>query len=203
MENLVKNNQDLLTRTLIYCKFLSCFIIYFIIALLIESIPCPQWITQIDDTIPFIWWMIIPYYYYYIILVFPLLFIDNLSKLASLTKALIETSLLCYVIYIIWPISSSNVLNTVSHNPLDFLHNFITFDFLHQNAFPSMHVSVTTTIALSITKERKTLKYQMFISIILIFFATFLIKQHYLIDSISGLLIGLIGYIRYKNLVRI
>ena len=51
--------------------------------------------------------------------------------------------------------------------------------------------------------KKKTLKYQMFISIILIFFATFLIKQHYLIDSISGLLVGLIGYYRYKNLVRI
>ena len=200
MEYLFKKNNDLLTRTLIYSKFLVCFTAYFIIAFFIESIPCPQWITQIDRKIPFVWWMIIPYYYYYIILIFPLLLIDDLSKLNSLTKALIETSFLCYIIYIIWPISSSEVLNTITSNPLNILHNFITFDFLHQNAFPSMHVSVTTTIALSIILERKKLKYLMTLSIILIFFATFLIKQHYLIDSISGLLIGFIGFYRYKNL---
>ena len=71
MEYLDKNNKDLLTRITTYCKFLVFFLGYFIIAYFIESIPCPKWISKIDDNIPFIWWMIIPYYYYYIILLFP------------------------------------------------------------------------------------------------------------------------------------
>ena len=203
MEYLDKNNKDLLTRITIYCMFLISFSGYFFIAYFIESIPCPKWISNIDENIPFIWWMIIPYYFYYIMLLLPPALIKNIFKINLLTKALIETSIFCYIIYILWPISSTDVLINVSHNPLFFLHNFITFDFLHQNAFPSMHVSITTTIALAIINENKKLKYQMYLSIILIFFATFLIKQHYLVDSISGLIIGYVGFLRYQKLLRI
>ena len=203
MEYLDKNNKDLLTRITTYCKFLVFFLGYFIIAYFIESIPCPKWISKIDDNIPFIWWMIIPYYYYYIILLFPPFLIRDLFKIKQLTRSLIETSIFCYIVYILWPISSSEVLNNVSQNPLYFLHNFITFDFLHQNAFPSMHVSITATIGFAIIHENRNLKYQMILSIILIFLATFLIKQHYLIDSIAGLILGYAGFLRYKKLIKI
>ena len=80
------------------------------------------------------------------------------------------------------------------------MHDFITFEFLYQNALPSMHVSVTTTIGLSITKYQTKYKNLMSIVILGIFLATFLIKQHYLVDSITGLILGYIAFIRYKYL---
>tara|TARA_Y100001968_G_scaffold188654_1_gene172983 strand:- start:379 stop:912 length:534 start_codon:yes stop_codon:yes gene_type:complete len=177
--------------------------VYFLIALLIETIPCPNWISNIDKYIPFIWWMIIPYYSYYILLIVPPFLIQDIEKIKLLTKTLIEMSIFCYIIYIIWPISSSNVLASVSSNPLDFLHEFITFKFLDQNALPSMHVSVTTTIGLAISKYKIKYKNLMLMMILGIFLATFLIKQHYLIDSITGLILGYIAFTRYKYLANI
>jgi hypothetical protein len=199
----MKNYTNLYKRISIFSLFWFFFSGYFIIALLVESIPCPKWITSIDEKIPFIWWMIIPYYSYYILLIMPPFVIKKINFIKLLTRTLIEISILCYIIYIFWPISSSSALESVNPNPLDFLHNFITFNFLHQNALPSMHVTVTVIIALAITKYENKLRNLMLIIILAIFLATFLIKQHYLMDSISGLLLGYIGFMRYKYLTNI
>ncbi len=196
----MKINSNLFKRISIFSLFWFSFFGYFIIAILIESIPCPNWISNIDKHIPFIWWMIIPYYSYYILLILPPFIIKDENKIKLLTKTLIETAIFCYVIYIIWPISSSNVLEQITPNSVSFLHNFITFEFLYQNALPSMHVSVTTTIGLAISKYQIKYKNLMLIMILGIFLATFLIKQHYLLDSITGLILGYIAFIRYKYL---
>ena len=113
---------------------------------------------------------------------------------------LIQASMFCFIIYLIWPISSSNILSLVEKNPLFYFHSLITFDYLHQNAFPSMHVSVSTIIALAILHYNNKYKNLLLFMIASIFLATFLIKQHYLIDSIAGLIIGYLGFIKYKKL---
>ena len=66
-----------------------------------------------------------------------------------------------------------------------------------------MHVAVTVIIALAITKYESKFRNLMLIMILAIFLATFLIKQHYLMDSISGLLVGYIGFMRYNYLTNI
>lgn len=66
-----------------------------------------------------------------------------------------------------------------------------------------MHVTVTVIIALAITKYESKFRNLMLIMILAIFLATFLIKQHYLMDSISGLLVGYIGFMRYNYLTNI
>jgi hypothetical protein len=195
-------NSNLFKRIAIISLFWFSFFGYFIIAILIETTSCPDWIVNIDRYIPFIWWMIIPYYSYYILLILPPFIIKNEEKIKLLTRALIETAIFCYVIYIIWPISSSNVLEAINPNPLTFLHRFITFEFLHQNALPSMHVSITFIIGLAITKHQIKYKNLMFTMITAIFLATFLIKQHYLVDSITGLIVGYGGFMRYKYLTK-
>ena len=191
---------DIKNRITNYSLFLSFFAVYFLIAAIVDPIPCPKWISSIDNKIPFIWWMIIPYYSYYILLIIPPFMIKDEHRIKLLTRTLIETAIVCYIVYIIWPISSNNVLEQVTPNPLSLLHDFITFEFLYQNALPSMHVSVTTTIGLSIAKYQTKYKNLMLIVILGIFLATFLIKQHYLVDSITGLILGYIAFIRYKYL---
>ena len=193
----------LVKRILIFTLFWFSFIGYFIIPLFIDSIPCPNWIIKIDSYIPFIWWMIIPYYSYYILIIIPPFIIKKEEKIKILTKILIQTSIFCFIIYSIWPITSSNILASVKDNPLSFLHNFITFDYLHQNAFPSMHVAVSMNIGLAISLDKRIYKNLMSFIIFLIFLATFLIKQHYLIDSMSGLIIGYLGFLRYKYLTNL
>ena len=191
---------DIKNRITNYSLFLSFFAVYFLIAAIVDPIPCPKWISSIDNKIPFIWWMIIPYYSYYILLIIPPFIIKDEHRIKLLTRTLIETAIVCYIVYIIWPISSNNVLEQVTPNPLSLLHDFITFEFLYQNALPSMHVSVTTTIGLAIAKYQTKYKNLMLIVILGIFLATFLIKQHYLVDSITGLILGYIAFISYKYL---
>ncbi len=166
-------NSNLLKRILIFSLFWFFFCGYFIIAILIESIPCPNWIVNIDRKIPFVWWMIIPYYSYYILLILPPFIIKNEEKIKLLTRVLIEIAVFCYIIYIVWPISSFDVLESINPNPLSLLHNFITLEFLHQNALPSMHVSVTFIIGLAIAKYQIKYKNLMFIMIVGIFFFFF------------------------------
>jgi len=196
----MKLNSNLVKRISVFSLFWISFCGYFIIAIFIESISCPSWITNIDKRIPFIWWMVIPYYSYYILLILPPFIIKDEHRIKLLTRTLIETAIVCYIIYIIWPISSHNVLEQVTPNPLSLLHDFITFEFLYQNALPSMHVSVTATIGLAIAQYQTKYKNLMLIVILGIFLATFLIKQHYLVDSITGLILGYIAFIRYKYL---
>ncbi len=196
----MKLNSNLVKRISVFSLFWISFCGYFIIAIFIESISCPSWITNIDKRIPFIWWMVIPYYSYYILLILPPFIIKDEHRIKLLTRTLIETAIVCYMVYIIWPISSHNVLEQVTPNPLSLLHDFITFEFLYQNALPSMHVSVTATIGLAIAQYQTKYKNLMLIVILGIFLATFLIKQHYLVDSITGLILGYIAFIRYKYL---
>ena len=177
--------------------------VYFLIPFIVESMSPPVWFYSLDRSIPFVWWMIIPYYSYYILILIPPIIIKEEEKIIALTKTLIQASIVCYITYLIRPITSSNALALVRPNPLSFMHNFITFDYLHQNALPSMHVSVAVIIGLAISLYNKKYTGLMLFMILLIFLATFLIKQHYLIDSITGLILGYIGFIRYKHLTSI
>jgi len=133
------------------------------------------------------------------LIIIPPFIIKNEQKIKQLTITLIQTSILCFIIYLIWPISSSHTLSLVQDNPLSYFHDLITFEYLHQNAFPSMHVSVSTIIGLAVWHYKTKYKNIMIFMVASIFLATFLIKQHYLIDSISGLIIGYLGFIKYKK----
>ena len=199
---LYPHKKKLIKRITVFSLFWISFIGYFIIPLFTKSIPCPNWILKIDYYIPFVWWMIIPYYSYYILIIIPPFIIKNQQKINFLTTVLIQASTLCFIIYLIWPISSSHVLSSVQNNPLSYFHDLITFEYLHQNAFPSMHVSVCTIIGLAIWHHKSKYKNIMIFIITSIFLATFLIKQHYLVDSVSGLILGYLGFIKYKKLLQ-
>ena len=59
-----------------------------------------------------------------------------------------------------------------------------------------MHVSITTTIALAIINENTKIKISNVPEYNTNIFCYFLIKQHYLVDSISGLIIGYVGFFK-------
>ena len=121
--------------------------LYFVIPIFIDSVSPPKWFFFIDLNIPFISWMVIPYYFYYIIIFLPPLIWRNSWDIRNITSALNMITIMCYIIFILWPIDAFYVLNQVSFRDssfISFLHVFITYDYLHQNAFPSMHVAVAT-----------------------------------------------------------
>ena len=98
----------------------------------------------------------------------------------------------CYLIYFVWPISAGNILSQIENNTFSFLHSSITFNFLHQNTLPSMHVVVSGIIAFTLSEECPKWGKLFYLIALGIFLGTFLIKQHYILDSISGLIIVII-----------
>tara|TARA_B100000900_G_scaffold412975_1_gene435874 strand:+ start:379 stop:957 length:579 start_codon:yes stop_codon:yes gene_type:complete len=185
---------------LIFSPFWFCLLLYLYIPLFIKSIEPPSWAFYLDDYLPFFSFMIIPYYFYYILIVIPPFIIDDASKIKKLTTTLIKSSIVCYIIFVFWPISSSKVLSSVPERHFfKTLHDLITYDFLHQNAFPSMHVVITFIIGMVLAKEFPKFKFIFIALLVGIFVATFLIKQHYFVDSFAGLLVGLFYYKSYNQ----
>ena len=190
----------MLNRIRIYSAFWIAAVFYFIIPFIRPSIECPIWVYYFDQFIPFLGWMIIPYYSYYIMFIIPPFIIKDYKKLKLLTNLLIKVSLFCYLIYLIWPISSDVILNQVKESSFSFFHSSVTFDFLYQNALPSMHVAISVIIGFVIAREYPKKRIVSYLWILIIFLATFLIKQHYILDSISGFFIALPAcYMYYKK----
>ena len=191
--------SQIIKRIQIYSLFWMIVPIYFIIPVLRSSTECPKWIYYLDQFIPFVGWMVIPYYTYYLMFIIPPFIIKNNRRVKLLTNLLIKLTLFCYFIYLIWPISSDLILSQVDDGPLSFFHSSITFDFLYQNAFPSMHVAVAVIIGYAIAYEYPKQKIISYLWVLGIFMGTFLIKQHYVLDSISGLIIALPACYYYRK----
>ncbi len=189
----------MLNRIRIYSAFWIVTIFYFIIPIIRSSIDCPPWVYYFDQFIPFMGWMIIPYYSYYIMFIIPPFIIKNHKRLSLLTSLLIKISLFCYFIFLVWPISSGFILRQVEDNGFSFLHSFITFDFLYQNAFPSMHVAVSVVIGYVLADEYPKKRLIFYLWAFGIFLGTFLIKQHYLLDSLSGLFVAILACYIYRK----
>ena len=191
----------MLTNIKIFSSFwilLSC---YLLIPIFIQSIEPPKWFYSIDKNIQFQWWMIIPYYSYYLIVIAPPLIWKDEWKIRNITSTLNIITIVCYLFFAIWPIDAIHVLDEVptKHYPLKLMHDMITYDYLYQNAFASMHVAVSCFLCLAYYNDFKSYKWMSLIIGFSIFFATFLIKQHYLFDSLAGLFIAFSGYYYYKK----
>jgi len=189
----------MLNRIGIYSAFWIVTFFYFIIPFIRTSVDCPAWIYYFDEFIPFVSWMIIPYYSYYIMFIIPPFAIKNNKRLRLLTSLLIKVSMFCYFIFLVWPISSDIILKQVGEGSLSFLHSFITFDFLYQNAFPSMHVAVSVLIGHVLSDEYPEKRSIFYLWTFGIFLGTFLTKQHYLLDSVCGLLVAIPACYIYRK----
>ena len=141
----------------------------------------------------------LPIFYYAIIILPPLMWKDE-WKMRNITSILNIITLTCYLTFILWPIDASYILNQAYFQDSTIIasfHQFITYNYLHQNAFPSMHVAVSTFLCLCYYYDFDLFGFAALFIAFLIFLATFLIKQHYFIDSIAGLFLGLFGFYYY------
>ena len=171
---------------------------YFLIPFIRSPIDAPQVFLSIDNVIPFVWWMIIPYYMYYIGLFIPLIVKDKilLNNFVHVSLILLGIS---YFIFIIWPISCAPVMLSVTQNPLSFLYGAVEIAWLKQNGFPSVHVTVSSFTALVLGTYRPRYRIIFSICSFLVFLSTFLTKQHFIVDALSGLLLSYVGFFYWKR----
>ena len=175
---------------------------YFLIPFFRDPIDAPQIFINMDKQIPFVWWMIVPYYFYYIGLLMPLT-IKNKKFLSKFIQTCLILLLISYTIFIIWPISCAPVMMSVTNNPLNFLYGVVEFEWLKQNAFPSVHVTISMFTALVMGNYKSEYRFFYLFCGFLVFLSTFLAKQHFIFDSLSGLFLSGAGYSYWKNLAKV
>ena len=171
---------------------------YFLIPFIRSPIDPPALLIAIDDVIPFVWWMIIPYYLYYVALFLPLL-ISERSRLQSFISIAMQLLLISYAVFIFWPITCETVMQSIESNPLMYLYDAVEFSWLKQNALPSVHVAISGFTGLVLANERPELKWIFWLGALLVFFSTFLAKQHFIADGIAGSFLAIIGYQLWKR----
>ena len=186
-------------RTILPFWIVSSF--YFLIPFIRSPIDAPQVFIDFDNLIPFIWWMIVPYYMYYIGLVMPLIVKDKilLNHFVHVSLILLGIS---YITFIIWPISCAPVMLSVTQNPLSFLYGAVEIAWLKQNGLPSVHVTISLFTALVLGTYRPRYRIIFLVCAFLVFLSTFLSKQHFIADALSGLLLAYFGFFYWKRTMR-
>ena len=171
---------------------------YFLIPFIRDPVDPPSFLITIDNMIPFVWWMIVPYYLYYVFMFLPLL-ISERSRLQGFVSIAMQLLLISYAVFIFWPITCETVMKSVEPNPLMFLYDAVEISWLKQNAMPSIYVAISGITGLVLANERPNLKWAFWIGALLVFFSTFLAKQHFMADGIAGSFLAIAGYQLWKR----
>ena len=69
---------------------------------------------------------------------------------------------------------------------------------IQQNALPYVHVAISSFTSLVLADEKPDLKWIFWIGAVLVFLSTFLAKQHFIADGITGLFLGFAGCLMWK-----
>src|SRR3989338_6179632 len=150
----------------------------------------------LDGLIPFVPLFVFFYFIYFPFVLLPFLFAKG-KNFINLVKANIFIIMISNLIYVLIPTKIPRpefIANDIPTFVLNFVYNI-------DNLFPSLHVSMTFLALLAISKINKK-----FFLIALVLFAlttlsTLFIKQHYVLDVLSGLMLGYAAYkIYFKKL---
>lgn len=167
--------------------------------------------TIIDNFIPFVPWMVFAYVLFLLYPLVGLAFIFykkiKIEEIISLYMANILLWISSFVIYLIFPTSAQSVMiNTgqcYSSCPfvLSFIHKLYAAG-VPYNAFPSLHVAPLVFISIFLFYKSKKLFWISLPFVILICSATVLIKFHFFVDILGGIIMGYFAYyVLYKKIV--
>ncbi len=73
----------------------------------------------------------------------------------------------------------------------------------HSGCFPSSHVAIATIVLLNARRFYKGLFPIYFIIVVLLSFATFFLRYHYLTDTVVGLLVGILCFLLFSRIFKL
>ncbi|MBF0103860.1 MAG: phosphatase PAP2 family protein [Deltaproteobacteria bacterium] len=159
-----------------------------------------------EDRIPFLPFMVIIYLSVYLL---PVGIILSIYRKGRIFKIMIVFTLALFIhtlFFIIMPVEYS--LRPVVNIPSEILHQLMLFVYSVDapiNTFPSLHVSVAFISYYIIRRYRPQWSRGVLMLAIAIALSTVLVKQHYILDVVSGFLIAhlLNAFILQKDLKKI
>lgn len=157
--------------------------------------------TSIDDLIPLWTPFIIIYLSYFGFLILALIYLIKRREYKSLKIGLLAIILSCSVAYIFYYFFQNKIERPVieNRNFFDGLYIHLNAGVAQYNALPSLHVAISTIIGIVFYKSRSKYFRPVLIWIVLIIASTVLTKQHYFLDVLAGLILGMFSYLIANN----
>ena len=185
-----------------YWPFWIVLSLYFLIPALRGTVDPPEKFYWIDTQFPFLYWMIIPYYSYYFILFTLGHTTQDKRKIKMINILLVSLCFFSYLVYIVWPVHNKVIHSYLTENPLQFLYDIVIMNYIDINAFPSLHVAISSLICFVIGREKENLRKVYWVWGFLIALSTFLSKQHYFYDTVFGILLAAICFRIYSAIFK-
>lgn len=192
-------------------------VIYVLVFFTLELAVEPKYLVHcpLDDAIPFCQWFV-PFYISWLpafpgSLIFFLLF--DKTDFQNLCFVMMNGATFCFLCYILWPTMLDLRIPVEDGNFLAQIMQLLWAIDTPTNVCPSLHVSVSTAIALTVLKSKKMKgrhpvgRWLLALWMVLICISTVFVKQHSVIDVLCGASVtagfGLIAYqTDWKKLVR-
>ncbi len=148
--------------------------------------------TSFDHLIPFVPWMVYPYMSLYLGIFLAAVFLER-RAFVHFVGILFFSELLTYPFFYYFPA----VFPTPQFAANDFTTRFLQWCFkadVHNNTFPSLHVSLALSTALVINRSNKKIGFFAILWAITVAFSTVLTKKHFFIDVLGGVIVAQLAY---------
>ena len=150
-------------------------------------------LTDLDKLFPFVPEMVYLYVSFYVVVVLSVFFLRTEESFDRIIASILGTLLFTYPLFYFFPANYP----IPSFEANTFTTKFLKWCFdsdVPNNTFPSLHVSLSFTMALGIKHYRKKLGTSYLIWASGIALSTLMIRKHFLIDSFSGIVMATFSY---------
>jgi membrane-associated phospholipid phosphatase len=154
--------------------------------------------TSIDNALPLIPEFVYIYMSMYLVAILPYFFIQSKKEFTNVMASYLLVLASSFMIFIFFPVYMPRpelIATTFSEKLLTHLY---LID-LPINNFPSLHVALSMLSSFILYKYSKKIGVLALIWSVLIALSVLLVKQHYFLDVIAGVLIAVIGYLFYTK----
>jgi len=150
-------------------------------------------LTDLDQVFPFVPEMVYLYLSFYVVIIVSVFFLPTEESFNRTIVSILGTLLFTYPLFYFFPANypfPSFDVNTFTTKLLRWC-----FDAdVPNNTFPSLHISLSFTIAFAIKHYRRKLGMLYLVWAIGIALSTLMIRKHFLIDSFSGIVMATLSY---------
>lgn len=150
----------------------------------------------VDDFIPLWTPFLLVYISYFIFLIFTFIYFVRKKLYLALKINLLAIIISCMAAYLFYLFFQNGVDRPVIEidNVFDFFYTWVNSWVAPYNAFPSLHVAISTICAISFWKLKSKVFKPILVWAVLIIASTVLTKQHYFLDVLSGLILGILSF---------
>ncbi|MBD1929941.1 inositol phosphorylceramide synthase [Trichocoleus sp. FACHB-90] len=185
-------SQDILNRIALTALVLCNFFIYEVLNKQSGTVHVVK--LQFEEQIPFLPFFSIPYISFIPFLLITIIYLAFFyKKYQSVFISFLSCQLIAYLVYTFYQTSVSRA-DIVSKDIFSTIVAYIYSVDKPYNCFPSLHVSLSMICLLYWIKTSPVIKIPMSIFVALIILSTLFIKQHYVLDVMCGIILGILTF---------